>query len=146
MLTFTKQQMNDAYLGQDDAQLIAQIVSHLRESHACRVDSLTDDVLNDMVEVGIARARGHGFALAENLAQFVVLMFVVAPNFDTQSDIAAVLSDSTRAQESRLDSACDEVSASAWNDAEAFYDERVWSGSVERVDSNSNDGEPFALA
>lgn len=144
MLTITEQQMNDAYLGQDDVQLIAEIVSHLRESHAFRVDALTDDVLNDMVEVGIARARGHGFALAETLAQFVVLMFVVAPNFDTQSEIAAVLCDSTRAIESRLDAACNEVSASAWNAAEAVYDERVWSANIERGDSN--DGESISQA
>lgn len=49
-----------------------------------------------MTEAAIARARGHGLTGDEDILGFVHTMFEIAPNFDREPTLRAVLSDTGR--------------------------------------------------
>jgi hypothetical protein len=64
------------------AHLERQIAEHLRGFASARCEELGDG-LGDFVRGGIAKARRLGFEAAGHVAQFVALMALFGPDFDT---------------------------------------------------------------
>jgi hypothetical protein len=79
-----------------------------------------------MVERGIARARAHGMTWEKNLAKFVALMFLTAPNFDSHPLIHHILRDKQVDPESRLDRLWENISSENWSAVRQQYDISAW--------------------
>jgi hypothetical protein len=119
-----------------DAAFAARVAKHLRANHTdvtVRIPSgevalgrISEATLNRMVQTGISRARGYGFAWESNLAGFIVAMFLSAPNFDAHPLIERVLRDQNVKPEDRIDNLWSRVSAQNWKAVESYYDETAW--------------------
>ena len=116
----------DAFLPQDDEDLIDLIVRHLRQESPELIEGIPADSLRDMVRNGIARARSHGLRSAEDLAAFVSVMFEIAPNFDEHPAIRRVLRDESIPVDERFDQLFERVSDEEWEEADRSYDQRAW--------------------
>jgi hypothetical protein len=119
-----------------EAAFAREIVEELREEHADTVvhlptgtfaiEQIADDALLELVKTGIARAREYGITWECTLAAFVVLMFVVAPNFDQHPLIQRVLRDESVGPDSRIDQLWERTSEENWQAAIQSYDASAW--------------------
>jgi hypothetical protein len=121
---------------------IRRVVEHLRQQHPEAVVQLAGEVLlirqlgetqlRRLVGSGLARARALGMDWESSLMAFVVLMFVVAPNFDEHPLIQRVLKDERVAANARLGQLWERTSDENWEAARKNYDARAWqSGPLE---------------
>ena len=86
-----------------------------------------DAQLRHMVRVAIRRARRRGFTTAEDISAFVAIMFEVAPNFDLQPEIDAVLTDERFLMRDKIEiMTSPAVPDDAWEKAVEEYDESAW--------------------
>jgi hypothetical protein len=125
-----------AFQPQAEAAAADRIAEHIRKEHAdCVVDlpggvftvrQIPDEQLREMVRNGIARARRHGMSTEASLASFVVLMFVVAPNFDDHPLIERVLKDEAAPPDSRIALLWERTSEQNWDAAKENYDAGAW--------------------
>lgn len=114
------------YLQQDEAAFVEAILREVRKAHPTWRQ--TDAMLRDSIQVGIRRARGNGLRSDKHLAEFVLIMCEVAPNFDQQPDIRRMLDDSRFTIEQRWENLFDDAFDSAWAEADqpAFLDMNAW--------------------
>ena len=123
---------------EQDAQaaFTGRVMNYLRENHADEkvrfrgkeslVAELPEAVLRTLVENGVARAKSYGLTWKSSLISFVVLMFVVAPNFDRQPYVAGVLRDEKIPANRRLDIITEQMVDEDWEKIAEGYDERAW--------------------
>jgi hypothetical protein len=90
------------------------------------VRELPEATLQEMVRDGIERARGYGMTFESSLAAFVVLMFVVAPNFDEHPVVQRRLSDEKVQADARVQGLAKEVPEADWEAARDSYDPGAW--------------------
>jgi transcription elongation factor Elf1 len=119
-----------------EADFLDRVVGHLLKHHsdvivdfpdyACLVEELPRNVLQEMVVVGVTRARSYGMEWESTLCSFVVLMFVAAPNFDEHPLIRRVLKDESVPPDSRVNMLWRRVSDETWEAAEENYDAQAW--------------------
>ena len=114
------------FIAATDAELIELIAGIIRRANEARVADYTDETLQAMVEIGVERARAHGFERAEDIAAFVAIMFEVAPNFDERPEIREILEDTSFAVEERFKQLWGRTSEETWQELENRYDARVW--------------------
>lgn len=108
-------------------ELFAQrLAAHQREEQAVWVQRWSDDVLQQRIRSGIARAQSHGFTWESSIAKFVTLMVRFAPDFDRFPPMREVLARTDVAAESRADLLFDSISAEQWAAAEERYDPASW--------------------
>ncbi len=126
MLVIRQQQIDALIKGSDD-EFVEFLVAHVKEEHPDLKSEYDDETLRVMVEGGIERAESHELTTAEDITAFVSIMFEIAPNFDEQSQIKAVLDDKKIPPEERLDKLWSPlVSEEAWEEAENNYNEDAW--------------------
>jgi hypothetical protein len=125
MLIIRNEQL-DAFQEIADAAFVQTIIEHLREEHAEAIGRLPDEVLTDMVQAGIDRARSWGLTWEATITAFVALMFEIAPNFDEHPKIREILSEESEPEDARLDRLVEEVSEKDWEEAVQLYDENAW--------------------
>lgn len=122
---------------QAEQAFIRRVMNYVREKHgeaevrlpklgAIKVSDLRDETLSEMVKGGVARARGYKIEWASNLIAFVVVMFVVAPNFDEDERAAKFLKDEAVAVEERVDKMLDELTDEEWEEIAEKYDAETW--------------------
>lgn len=80
-----------------------EVCAHVRTEHRARVAAVPEPLLRKRVKLGIERARSHGIEMQNQLAAFVALMFVSAPNFDEHPVASKALHDETVPPTDRLD-------------------------------------------
>ncbi|HLM02671.1 MAG TPA: hypothetical protein VK400_16575 [Pyrinomonadaceae bacterium] len=90
------------------------------------VEQLPDEILLGMVRSGIARARNYEMSWESSLTAFVVLMFVIAPNFDQHPNIQRVLKDTTIVPDERIDHLWERTSEEDWEKVAQHYDSSAW--------------------
>lgn len=90
---------------------------YLREEHAGDVAGLSDQALRRRVDVAIARATKYGLTWDESITAFVAIMFAVAPNFDEQPAIRAVMNDERVPPNLRIDALWPRTSDEDWEEA-----------------------------
>lgn len=83
-------------------------------------------IMTRLIGFGVARARDYGFTWQSSLGAFVYLMAAVAPNFDLQPAIHAILVNPAIPIEKRLDSLGARLPAGVWADAEAAASSIGW--------------------
>jgi hypothetical protein len=93
------------------------MVRYLREEHAEDVERYSDEDLRRRVDVAIARAVKYELTWDESITAFVAIMFAVAPNFDEQPAIRAVMNDERVPPNLRIDALWDRTSDEDWEDA-----------------------------
>jgi len=114
----------------------AQIVSYLRSNHpetevrlttgTCFVQNIPEKQFQGLVNCGINRARKHNLEFASNQIAFVVLMFLVAPNFDKHPVIDSFFIEHSGIADYRFHRVWEDVSDSDWQIAKSIYDVEAW--------------------
>jgi hypothetical protein len=125
MLIIRKQQM-EVFKKAGEKKFVDELSQTARENHADAVEDLSDEELKKYVEIGIARARGHGLLSEDAITAFVRLMFDIAPNFDEQTNIARMLKDERLEPDDRIELVLEAASEEDWAEAESLYDENAW--------------------
>lgn len=90
------------------------------------VRELREETLRGMVRDGIERARGYGMTSESGLAGFVVLMFVVAPNFDEHPAVQRRLTDEKVQADARIQGLPKNVAEPDWDAARNQYEPDAW--------------------
>jgi hypothetical protein len=126
MLHLTNNQLDKLVVPNEQA-LVDFIANALRQDSADYVEGLPIPTLQRMVRTGIARARSYGLTAPEDLLTYVGIMFQVAPNFDRQPAIHAVLVDPVIPPNKKLDVLTEPRFDAAWDEADAAYDPDAWS-------------------
>lgn len=125
MLIIREEQIQH-FIAADDDRLIAVIAEAIRALNEQRVAGYDDEKLPKMIEIGIARARSHELVKAEDIAAFVAVMFEIAPKFDEQTEIKAVLDDAAFPPDERFYQLFERVSHNGWLEAETLYEAAFW--------------------
>ncbi len=125
MLVIRKQQMQ-AFIARDDTELKDVVRQAIRNANSDRVKDYDDNDLDEMLKIGIGRARSHDLTGAEDIAAFVSVMFEIAPRFDEQAEIREVLEDTQFPPDLRLEQLFMRVSDAAWSEAGELYDASFW--------------------
>ena len=115
-----------AFLAADDDELVRVVSNAVRDANPARVKGYSDEKMDKLVRIAIARARERGLTKAEYIAAFAAIMFEVSPLFDQQEAMSAVLEDANFTPEQRLFQLFERVPDEAWAEAERSYDESVW--------------------
>jgi hypothetical protein len=123
---------------QPDAEeaFVGRVMEYLRENHAeakvqmpeetTPVSALSDEILRELVRGGLNRARNHGVEWKSTLLSFVVLMFVVAPNFDRHPKARRFFRERETIDDAALETLMDEMTDEDWTAIENRYDQRAW--------------------
>jgi hypothetical protein len=90
------------------------------------IEKLPSETLNALINTGLRRARAFGLKWESSLSSFVVLMFVVAPNFDEQPAINAGLKNDSIEPDLRLEKMWKTTSEEDWQTAARNYDAEAW--------------------
>ncbi|HEY0429900.1 MAG TPA: hypothetical protein VGC76_19105 [Pyrinomonadaceae bacterium] len=125
MLIIRKEQIQ-YFIAETDAELIELIARAIRVGNGERVLEYSDETVERMVKIGIARARAHDFERAEDIAAFVAVMFEIAPNFDENAEVKAILDDTNFSVEERFKQLWGRTSDKLWVELENEYDARIW--------------------
>jgi hypothetical protein len=108
-------------------ELTNKIIEFLQNEAPEEIEGLHLDLLSQMVENGIIRARSHGFTEDNAIQDFVQLMFEIAPNFDQNPAFAKALRETSGVdQDVRAHSILERISEEEWNQAADSYDENAW--------------------
>src|SRR5215213_5083858 len=122
-----RQEQIDALIKGSDEEFVECLVGHVREEFPEKTGERDDETLRAMVKGGIERAENHGFTTAEDITSFISIMFEIAPNFDEQPQIRAVLDDEKFAPEDRIERLWSPlVTDENWEEAENNYNENAW--------------------
>jgi hypothetical protein len=114
------------YLREEHADEVVTLPARQDEVREVEVKSLDDETLLAMVRAGIARARSHGMTWESSITAFVVLMFVVSPNFDSHRLIRRLLNDEETEPDARMDSLLELTTEENWEMAGRQYDAGAW--------------------
>jgi len=134
VLIIRQEQINRLVMG-SEKEFVEHLVGRVKDEHPAIESERDDKTLRKMVENGIERAKSHDLANAEDLTDFVLLMFDVAPNFDEQIQIKAVLDDERIPPDERIERARSPlVPAAAWEEAKNNYDENAWFSEPEKTE------------
>jgi hypothetical protein len=126
--------MDSLIMGSDE-EFVEFLVAHVKEEHPGIETERDDETLREMVRGGIERAGSHELTTAEDITAFISIMFEIAPNFDEQPQIKAVLDDENTPPEQRLEKLwTPAVPEEAWDEAEKNYDENAWFAYREEID------------
>jgi hypothetical protein len=125
MLVIREEQIQN-FIAEDEPTLVRLIRQIIHELNPERVKDYSDKLVDDMIRIGMGRAKSRELSLAEDIAAFVSVMFEIAPNFDTQKEIDHVFKDENYQPTERFSQLWERVSDEAWKEAEANYDVKIW--------------------
>lgn len=120
-----------------DAGFLDRLVEHLRKEHAdvpvrlstarrTTLGQLPEDILRELVRLGVAKARSYGMTWESTITGFVALMFVAAPNFDDLPQVAEMLREPRVHPERRLDYFVQNADFETWQMIQFCYDPAAW--------------------
>jgi hypothetical protein len=107
-------------------RFLDRLMAHLREHHAEIVEPFPEDVLREMAESAVRRAKSHGLTGEASVTAFVGLMFEIAPNFDQHPAVREVLEDGELAPDDRVEELLESVTDDEWEEAHEAYDAGAW--------------------
>jgi hypothetical protein len=103
------------------------LVWHIKTTHSESVSKRDDETLKKMVRSGVKKAESHHLTSVEDTKAFISMMFEVAPNFDEQAEIKAVLDDEKVSPAERIEKLkLLLVSEKVREEAKNNYDEKAW--------------------
>ncbi|MEW6730074.1 MAG: hypothetical protein AB1489_01935 [Acidobacteriota bacterium] len=90
------------------------------------IAQLPRELLLQMVQTGIVRARKYGFEWESTIGAFVTLMFVAAPNFDDHPLILRILKDEKIPVHTRINELWSKTTEPNWEAVKQRYDANAW--------------------
>jgi hypothetical protein len=122
----------NAFLQSDPARFVEHIQRHIAAIMPDEIRGIPSQLVLVMIEAAIERARSHGLTTDEQIFGFVSVMFEIAPNFDEEPTLRAILSDTRFTPAERWESMFADTPdlQAAWERAAqpAFYNEQAWIG------------------
>lgn len=132
----------EAFAPTAEAAFERDVLAHLRAEHAdaevrlpsgaVALSEIPDEQLLALVRGLTARARAYGMTWASSITSFVVLGFVVAPNFDDHPLIRRALADPEVAPNERLEAIWEQTTEENWQAAADAYDPARWETPTEQ--------------
>ncbi len=117
----------DTLIKGSDQEWIDFLVDHIKKEDPEIVNEYDDDSLRKMVRVAINKSNRYGFTTANDQSAFVSIMFEIAPNFDDQPEIRAVLLEDKLPTSMRLEKLwSDAIPDDIWEQSRDRYDEAAW--------------------
>jgi hypothetical protein len=116
MVKIRQEQMR-AFAEDCSNELNNRIVLYLREQFPGRVAHFDNRQLYEAVDASRRRAEAYGFEWQSSVLGFVVLCFTVSPNFDRQSRVQEILTESHVPADSRIAYLADAITAAEWEEA-----------------------------
>lgn len=101
----------------DQEDLLEHIIDYLCEEQAEAVSDLSDAEIRRRAMLAIRRAERYELEQPEAITAFASLMFLVAPDFDTQPNIAKALADTDIPAALRLTQIFEKTSEADWSEA-----------------------------
>jgi len=83
----------DRFKKNAEEQFAPEIAEHLEKEHPQAIAGMDREVVLSRVSRELRRGQGYGFERKLDLLTFVVLAFVIGPQFDVQPTVAGVLND-----------------------------------------------------
>ena len=114
-----------------EKDFIKRLIDHLQAEYPYEIAQYPQPELRKMVRNGISRARRYGISVESSLAAFVDLMFTVAPNFDEQPQINAVLKGPSAPPDTRVELLGEATLPQDWEQTDNLYDEAAWNVSFD---------------
>ncbi len=102
------------------------IISHIKTEYFEYIEGLPDEQIKEMTLNGIKKASLYNFIELENVLIFVVWMFIMAPNFDTQKEIFDILKNKSASANERIENILHDSFNDAWQEAQDNYDGDAW--------------------
>ncbi|MEO6049346.1 MAG: hypothetical protein ABIQ57_17805 [Candidatus Kapaibacterium sp.] len=90
------------------------------------IGAIPDIRLRELIATGIARARRHGMTWESSLGQFIFLMFIISPNFDSDPDVLPVLGDERIPSDERINALWNYVDDELFSAIRLDYDPAAW--------------------
>lgn len=90
------------------------------------IKELPPTTLRQMIETGLKRARGYSLSWESSLTGFVVIMFLVAPNFDDHPLLKRPLLDAEIEPDKRIEKLWERTTDANWEAAKQNYDAQAW--------------------
>ena len=87
---------------------------------------LAEETLEELVRVGISKARGYELSRQSSIAGFVAMMFSGSPNFDRNRLCEVMLSDEEKSPDDRSDEIPHVLSEKNWEAIRNDYDRSAW--------------------
>lgn len=135
MLIIRQEQM-DAFKPVGETGFENRVMSYLFERYPDQVVQLPEgeksvkeispETLRQMVQRGISRARSYRMTWETSLTSFVMLMFVIAPNFDEHPQINLMLRNDKIEPDKLIDHLCEQATEANWQAARETYDVGSW--------------------
>ena len=119
---------DEMFVADASAYLVAQ---HGRKkvtlpTSALEIRSLPPEQLQDMVRIGIHRARFFGLASRSALISYLVTMFLTAPNFDENPIVRSILKDWSIVPDRRMDELWKRTSDPDWVAVRRSLNPKAW--------------------
>lgn len=122
-----RQEQFEKVIKHSDEDFVNYLLGYVQSNHGETIARRDETTLRKMIHGGIKRAASHQIEKVEDTQKFIAKMFEVAPNFDEQSAIKAVLDDETLAPDKRLEKLESPViSEENWEEAKNNYNEKAW--------------------
>jgi hypothetical protein len=122
----------DEYLQNDPVRFIELILRHIAQTMPEQIRGIPPHLVWYQIEVAVARARKHGLTTDEDIIGFVSVMHEIAPNFDEEPTLKAILADTRMKPSERWQALFADTPAlkAAWENAAEpkFYDYKAWIG------------------
>lgn len=126
-----------------DDDFVRRLNSHLREKYEATVvrlpdkestvGELSDEELNQLINIGIERARKFGISYESATAAFVAMMFYLAPNFSEHEAANPHLKDENTEPNARMDKLLDKLTKEDWERIKRAYDVNAWKPNGEDI-------------
>jgi len=122
-----RQEQFEKVIKHSEEDFVNYLLGYVQNNHAEAIAGRDEATLRKMIRGGIKRAESHKIEKVEDTQNFIANMFEVAPNFDEQREIRAVLEDETLTPDKRLEKLRSPViSNENWEEARNNYDEKAW--------------------
>lgn len=109
-----------------DQTFVDEIADYISVNHSNTVAGMPDNLLKRRIHNGILRARIYGMTWRSSVTAFVVLMFVVAPNFDEHPLIHEILSNKKLQPDERINLIAGLTYEKDWEEAHSCYNDEAW--------------------
>lgn len=114
-------------------------VVRLPDDEKFTVEELPEETLEELVRVGIERARSHNLTFESAIAAFTAVMFEVSPNFDGHRLCQVLLNDEDVEPNNRLDELLNVLTEKNWESIKEDYDPKAWKPEKETEAEEANE-------
>ena len=99
-----------------ERNFVRNMTGMLRDEFPRFVEGLAAQVLDERIWLGLARARSHGLSRECSLASFIMMMFIIGPDFDLVPGMKELFEDETEDPDWRMERVSD-LPQEVWREA-----------------------------